>query len=262
MYARDITETKKTEEALRKSEQLAAAGRLAASIAHEINNPLEAVTNLLYLASMDRTVPEKSRLLLEDADRELRRLSHIAARSLKFYRQHTAPTLCSLEEQIESVLFFYETEIKMRNIDLERRYLPAPQVLYHPGEFRQVITNLIGNAIDALPRDGRLVVGVRPSRDAAGSAGVSVTVADNGSGMDREMLDRLFHPFATTKGEAGTGLGLWVSKGILDKHQSRIAVRSVRNNGTVFRIFVPLEPMVIENQMAEPINDKFQAPSR
>ena len=262
MYARDITETKKTEEALRKSEQLAAAGRLAASIAHEINNPLEAVTNLLYLARMDRTVPEKSRLLLEDADRELRRLSHIAARSLKFYRQHTAPTLCSLEEQIESVLFFYETEIKMRNIDLERRYLPAPQVLYHPGEFRQVITNLIGNAIDALPRDGRLVVGVRPSRDAAGSAGVSVTVADNGSGMDREMLDRLFHPFATTKGEAGTGLGLWVSKGILDKHQCRIAVRSVRNNGTVFRIFVPLEPMVIENQMAEPINDKFQAPSR
>ena len=181
MYARDITETKKTEEALRKSEQLAAAGRLAASIAHEINNPLEAVTNLLYLARMDRNVTGNSRELLEEADKELRRLSHIAARSLKFYRQHTAPTLCSLEEQIESVLFFYETEIKMRNIDLERRYRPAPQVLYHPGEFRQVITNLIGNALDALPRLGRLVVGVQPSRDAAGRAGVAVTVADNGS---------------------------------------------------------------------------------
>ncbi len=248
IYAREVTEARKTEEALRKSEQLAAAGRLAASIAHEINNPLEAVTNLLYLAKMDNSVPEKSRVLLEDADRELRRLSHIAARSLKFYRQHTAPALCSLEEQIESVLFFYETEIKMRNVDLERRYLPAPQVLYHPGEFRQVITNLIGNAIDALPRNGRLVVGVRPSRDAAGRDGVSVTVADNGSGMDREMLDRLFHPFATTKGEAGTGLGLWVSKGILDKHQCRIAVRSRRNSGTVFRIFVPLEPRAIESR--------------
>ncbi len=251
MYARDITETRKTEEALRKSEQLAAAGRLAASIAHEINNPLEAVTNLLYLARMDKNVTGNSRELLEEADKELRRLSHIAARSLKFYRQHTAPTLCSLEEQIESVLFFYETEIKMRNIDLERRYCPAPQVLYHPGEFRQVITNLIGNALDALPRFGRLIVGVEPSRDAAGRAGVAVTVADNGSGMGREMLERLFHPFATTKGEAGTGLGLWVSKGILDKHHSSIAVRSRRNRGTVFRLFVPVEEGASENQNAE-----------
>jgi signal transduction histidine kinase len=114
MYASDITEKRKTEEALRKSEQLAAAGRLAASIAHEINNPLEAVTNLLYLVSMDGNVTGNSRHLLETADQELRRLSHIATRSLKFYRQHSAPTLSSLEELIESVLFFHETEINMR----------------------------------------------------------------------------------------------------------------------------------------------------
>jgi len=262
MYARDITESRKTEEALRKSEQLAAAGRLAASIAHEINNPLEAVTNLLYLARMDSNVTSNSRELLEEADKELRRLSHIAARSLKFYRQHTAPSWCSLEEQIESVLFFYETEIKMRNINLERRYRPAQPVLYHPGEFRQVITNLIGNALDALPRFGRLVVSVRPSQDAAGRAGVAITVADNGSGMDREMRDRLFHPFATTKGEAGTGLGLWVSKGILDKHNSTIAVRSGRNRGTVFRLFIPLEAMTSENPIVEPLAGKDQAPPR
>lgn len=262
LYAREITEARKTEEALRKSEQLAAAGRLAASIAHEINNPLEAVTNLLYLARMDSNVTGNSRELLEEADKELRRLSHIAARSLKFYRQHTAQTLCSLEEQIESVLFFYETEIKMRNIDLKRRYRSAPLLLYHPGEFRQVITNLIGNALDALPRFGRLVVGVRPSRDAAGRPGVAVTVADNGSGMDREMLERLFHPFVTTKGEAGTGLGLWVSKGILDKHHSTIAVRSRRNRGTVFRLFMPKEAMASENQIAEPVIGKLQDPSR
>jgi signal transduction histidine kinase len=260
MYAREITETKKTEEALRKSEQLAAAGRLAASIAHEINNPLEAVTNLLYLARMDSNVTGNSRELLEEADKELRRLSHIAARSLKFYRQHTAPTLCSLEEQIESVLFFYETEIKMRNIDLVRRYRSAPLVLYHLGEFRQVITNLIGNALDALPRFGRLVVGVRPSSDVAGHAGVAVTVADNGSGMDREMLDRLFHPFATTKGDAGTGLGLWVSKGILDKHHTKISVRSRRNRGTVFRLFVPVEATASDSQVGEPFTGKPQVP--
>ncbi|MGA3132215.1 MAG: ATP-binding protein [Terracidiphilus sp.] len=249
MYARDITETRKTEEALRKSEQLAAAGRLAASIAHEINNPLEAVTNLLYLASMDNNVTGNSRRLLQEADQELRRLSHIAARSLKFYRQDTAPALCSLEELIESVLFFYETEINMRQISLERRYHPAPQVLYRPGEFRQVITNLIGNALHALSRHGRLAVAVRSFSSAAGRHGVAVTVADSGSGMDREMLDRLFQPFATTKGDAGTGLGLWVSKGILDKHQSKIAVRSKRGCGTVFRLFVPVEAMASENQL-------------
>jgi signal transduction histidine kinase len=249
MYARDITEARKTEEALRKSEQLAAAGRLAASIAHEINNPLEAVTNLLYLVTMDSDIRGNTRHLLETADKELRRLSHIAARSLKFYRQHTAPALSSLEELIESVLFFYETEINMRKISLERRYRAAPEVLYHPGEFRQVITNLIGNALDALARHGRLVVGVRPSSDAAGRQGVAVTVADNGSGMDREILDRLFHPFATTKGDAGTGLGLWVSKGILDKHHTKIAVRSRRNRGTVFRLFVPLEAMANEEPL-------------
>jgi signal transduction histidine kinase len=246
MYARDVTEKRKTEEALRKSEQLAVAGRLAASIAHEINNPLEAVTNLLYLVSMDGTVTGNSRSLLETADKELRRLSHIAARSLKFYRQHTAPSLSSLEELIESVLFFYETEMNMRKITLERRYRPAPKVLYHPGEFRQVITNLVGNALDALARHGRLVIGVRPSTDAGGRQGVAVTVADNGCGMDREMRGRLFHPFATTKGEAGTGLGLWVSKGILDKHQTKIAVRSRAGGGTVFRLFVPVEPVVSE----------------
>jgi signal transduction histidine kinase len=248
MYARDITEGRKTEEALRKSEQLAAAGRLAASIAHEINNPLEAVTNLLYLVSMDATVGGHSRHLLDAADKELRRLSHIAARSLKFYRQHTAPSMSSLEELIESVLFFYETEINMRRITLERRYRTAPLVLYHPGEFRQVITNLVGNALDALPRYGRLVVAVRPSIDAVGRPGVAVTIADNGSGMDREMLDHLFHPFVTTKGEAGTGLGLWVSKGILDKHRTTIAVRSRRNCGTIFRLFVPLEFTPLEDE--------------
>ena len=248
VYARDITEARKTEEALRKSEQLAAAGRLAASIAHEINNPLEAVTNLLYLANMDSRVTGNTRSLLEKADKELRRLSHIAARSLKFYRQHSAPTLSSLEDLIESVLFFYETEVNIRKIDLQRRYKEAPPVLCQPGEFRQVITNLIGNALDALPRHGRLIVGVRASCDRAGRQGVAVIVADNGSGMDGEMRSRLFLPFATTKGEAGTGLGLWVSKGILDKHHAKISVRSKLDCGTVFRLFVPLEALASENQ--------------
>jgi signal transduction histidine kinase len=248
MYARDITEERKTEQALRKSEQLAAAGRLAASIAHEINNPLEAVTNLLFLAKMDQAVTGPTKELLELADKELQRLSHIAARSLKFYRQRTAPTLTSLEELIESVLFFHETEIGTRGIELNRRYRQAPRVLCHPGEIQQVFTNLIDNALDALARRGRLVVTVRPARDRAGREGVMATVADNGTGMDRTTRDRLFYPFITTKGEAGNGLGLWVSKGIVDKHHGAIAVRSKQNRGTVFTLFLPLDAAVDEPQ--------------
>jgi signal transduction histidine kinase len=167
-------------------------------------------------------------------------------RSLKFYRQRTAPTLTSLEELIESVLFFHETEIGTRGIELIRRSRPAPKVLCHPGEIQQVVTNLIDNALDALGRRGRLFVSVRPASDRSGRAGVVVTVADSGSGMGQETLDRLFYPFITTKGEAGNGLGLWVSKGIVDKHHGTMTVRSKKDRGTVFRIFLPVETMISE----------------
>jgi PAS domain S-box-containing protein len=241
LYARNTTETRKTEQALRRSEQLAAAGRLAASIAHEINNPLEAVTNLLYLAKTDPGLSIGSKGLLEVADKELQRLSHITARSLKFYRQRTAPTQTALDEVIDSVVFFHDPSIRLRNIKVERRYRATPTILCHPGEIQQVLTNLISNALDALSNKGRIVVAVRPAKDRAGRRGVSVTVADSGTGMDRQMFERLFHPFVTTKGEAGTGLGLWVSKGILDNHHAGIAVRSKSGYGTVFRIFFPLD---------------------
>ena len=245
VYMRDTTEARRTEQALRRSEQLAAAGRLAASIAHEINNPLEAVTNLLYLVRMDDSLSAHSRGLLDVADRELQRLSHITSRSLKFYRQRTAPTLTSIEDLIESVLFFHESEIKLRGIELQRRYRPAPAVLCFAGEIQQVLTNLISNALEATPEvptgKGCLTIGVRPARDVADREGVSVTIADNGVGMDRWMMDRLFHPFMTTKGESGNGLGLWVSKGIVDKHHGTIRVRSQNERGTVFRMFLPLD---------------------
>jgi PAS domain S-box-containing protein len=242
VYMRDTTNAQKVELALRGSEQLAAAGRLAASIAHEINNPLEAVTNLLFLAKLDETVSANTKRLLEVADRELQRLSHIAARSLRFYRQRTAPALTSLEELIESVLFFNEPDLQTREIQLERRHRPAPPVLCLPGEIQQVVTNLVSNALDALKgRRGRLIVAVRPAIDGKGREGVSITVADSGHGMSRATLDRLFQPFVTTKGESGNGLGLWVSKGILDKHHARISVRSREGSGTVFRVFVPLD---------------------
>ena len=234
LYCSNTTETRKAEQALRRSEQLAAAGRLAASIAHEINNPLEAVTNLLFLAKNDEGLSPSSKDLLEIADKELQRLSHITARSLKFYRQRTAPAKIALEEVLDSVVYFHDPAIRVRGIAVERRFRPAPLVLCQPGEIQQVFTNLISNALDAIPDRGRLILEVRPS-----PSGVVVTIADNGSGMDAQMLQRLFHPFVTTKGEAGTGLGLWVSKGILDNHHATIAVRTRPGSGTVFRIFFP-----------------------
>ncbi len=240
LYARNTTETRKAEQALRRSEQLAAAGRLAASIAHEINNPLEAVTNLLFLAKSDEGLSENSRSLLEVADKELQRLSHIASRSLKFYRQRTAPTVTALDEVIDSVIYFHDPSIRLRNTRVERRYREAPAVLCHPGEIQQVFTNLVSNALDALSNKGKLVLAVRAAKDRKGCAGVRVTIADDGSGMDQFMFERLFHPFVSTKGEAGTGLGLWVSKGILDNHHATIAVRSKRGRGTVFRVFFPV----------------------
>ena len=247
VYMRDTTDARRTEQALRRSEQLAAAGRLASSIAHEINNPLEAVTNLLFLVKMDAALGENTKDLLEIADKELQRLSHITARSLKFYRQRTAPSLTGLEDLLESVLFFHETEIKMRSIRLERRYRTSPMVLCFTGEIQQVLTNLISNALEAVEERARLVVGVRPNKDRDGREGVTLTIADTGTGMDRYTLDRLFHPFVTTKGEDGTGLGLWVLKGILDKHHAKIDVRSRKGAGTVFRIFLPLDTMIGEN---------------
>jgi signal transduction histidine kinase len=241
LYVHNTSATRRTEQALRRSEQLAAAGRLAASIAHEINNPLEAVTNLLFLVNMDDSIQGPSKELLQVADRELQRLSHITARSLKFYRQRTAPSLTSLEELIESVLFFHETEMRMRGIQLHRRYHPAQPVLCLAGEMQQVFTNLLSNALDALEDGGRLMICVRQASDGKAREGVAVTIADSGTGMSPATLDQLFHPFMTTRGEEGTGLGLWVSKGILDKHHSTIKVRSKPGLGSVFRIFIPLD---------------------
>ena len=248
VYVQDSTDSRKAEQVLRRSEQLAAAGRLAVSISHEINNPLEAVTNVLYLARMDGGLTGKARDLLTIADKELQRLSHIAARSLKFYRQRTSPIFTPLEEVLESVLFFHETRIKTGEIRLERRYRTAPPVLCMPGEIQQVFTNLIANALDALSPHGRLIVAIRPSQRLGGAKRVRVTIADSGTGMDKETLNELFRPFFTTKGEVGTGLGLWVSKGILEKHRADLAVRSKRGRGTVFQLFFPLnsEPNATE----------------
>ena len=244
VYVRDTTEEKKSEQALRRAEQLAATGRLAASISHELNNPLEAVTNLLYLAKVDPGMSGNAKQLLDIADKELQRLSHIASKSLKFYRQSTLPSEVSMAELLDSVLFFYETRVRSLGIAIEKRYRPSPLVHCYSGEMQQVFTNLISNALDALGSGGRLVLSVKP--EGLRSSFVRVTIADTGEGMSKSTQKQIFQPFFTTKQDTGTGLGLWVTSSILEKHGAQLRVRSRSGKGTVFSLTLPLHAVAAQ----------------
>ncbi len=241
----DITERKLAEQALLRTEKLAAVGRLASAIAHEINNPLEAVTNLLYLARAveDR---EQSREYLALADAELRRACAITSQTLRFHKQSTRPTEVNCEDLMGSALEILRSRILNAGISVEKRKRAWHPVLCFEGEIRQVIANLLINAVDAMhPNGGRLLMRSREALDhATGRAGLVLTVADTGPGMSREVLARIFEPFYTTKGMAGTGLGLWLSKEIVERHRGRLRVRSSQRPGragTVFTLFLPFE---------------------
>jgi PAS domain S-box-containing protein len=245
-FLADLSEQKRSHEVLRQTEKLAAAGRLAASIAHEINNPLEAVTNCLYLMSQ---IPlnETAKQFLDLAQRELDRVVHITTQTLRFYRQTTRPIETDMQELFETVLALYEGRLRSHSITVERQYGEIPPIVAYGGEIRQVMSNLIGNAIDAIAQRerGRVIVRTAPGRDwKTHREGIAITLADTGSGMDKSTLPHIFEPFFSTKGITGTGLGLWVSLGIVQKHHGKVSLRSRTGagSGTVFRIFLPFEP--------------------
>jgi PAS domain S-box-containing protein len=240
----DASDRKRSEEALRKTEKLAATGRLAASIAHEINNPLEAITNLLYLLSSHDQLPDAVRNYVDMAEHEVRRISEITQQTLRFYRQSTLPGRANLAELVDSVLRLHQSRLRNLAITVERRYDAEMDLYCFAGEVRQVFANLIGNAIDAMPDGGRLLVRARRSRDwqSPERVGVRFLVADTGSGMKPGVLQHIFEPFFTTKEKTGTGLGLWVSSEIVVKHKGFVRVRSRwggEKTGTVFELFFP-----------------------
>jgi PAS domain S-box-containing protein len=241
--ATNITARKRAETGLRENEKLAVVGRLASSIAHEINNPLEAVVNLIYLAQRD--APPEISDYLEQAQFELARVSHIATETLRFNRRNTVASAANVSDLVESVLTLHEGRIRAALIDVDRKYSRHEPVLLFANEVRQVIANLIGNAIDALIDQPRrnLVLRVRQAHDPhTGKQGVRITVADTGVGMTPATLRRLYEPFFTTKEATGTGLGLWVSQEIVHKHGGSMHVRSsteAPHSGTVFSIFIP-----------------------
>ncbi len=244
-FFRDITAKMKSEAALRQTEKLAAVGRLASSIAHEINNPLEAITNLLYLMESDAQMRPDTREFLKSAQSELGRVSHIATQTLRFQRQSRERAEVRMTEILDSVIALYTTRLADPGISIERQYRSHSQIEGFPGELRQVFSNLVRNAMDAIGQRGRIIVRERSCRDArTGRKGVRITIADTGPGMAADVKKRLFEPFFSTKPSTGTGLGLWVSQEIVQKHSGYFQVKSwaeAARHGTVFSVFFPVQ---------------------
>jgi PAS domain S-box-containing protein len=240
----EITQQKKSESALLQSEKLAAVGRLASSISHEINNPLESVTNLVYLISSCPDLPPAVTQYVELAQAELNRVSQIVTQTLRFHRQSVKPILVSGEQLINPVLRLYHGRLLTSGIEVQTRFADRTQVRCLESEIRQVLTNLIGNAIDAMRSGGRLLIRSCNATDrSSGTSGMRIVVADTGHGMSRATQERIFEPFFSTKDMHGTGLGLWVSTEIVERHKGRLTVRSSPNedrHGTVFSLFLPL----------------------
>ena len=233
---------KKAEEALIGSEKLASAGRMAAVLAHEINNPLAAVMNLLFLAQTSADTPGPVRQYLEMAEGELKRIAHITRQTLGFYRESTAPTTFRVVTLIDSVIDLLQAKIISTQVTVQKECDDLLEITASFGELRQVISNLMLNSLDALGEGGRVTLRASTSQDPLnGSARIRITLADSGQGIDATVLPRIFEPFFTTKGSIGNGLGLWVCKQIIEKHSGNIKVRSRTSDGhgTTFSMVLP-----------------------
>lgn len=236
------------EEALRRSERLAATGRLVATIAHEINNPLDALTNLMHLLKQSSSLDVDAAELVDLAEREVRRLANISRQTLAPHRETKLPVVTKLSELLDDVCAMYRPRLQAAKIEVERKYDITGEVTIYPSELRQVFTNLITNAIDAIGQKGRLSISI----ETAPHDQVVVKVGDTGCGIPSENLKIVFEPFFSTKGEQGTGIGLWVVKGIVEKLGGKIELETstVGETGTVFSIFLPANKRSEEVQPA------------
>jgi PAS domain S-box-containing protein len=239
---RDVTQRKRMEQSLVEAEKLSASGRMAASIAHEINNPLEAVLNLIYLARSNSMDPEVTSYL-NTAESELVRLSHIAKQTLGFYREQNSAAMVSLTELVGEVLKIYSSKLREAGVTVETNFASGREVVVRKGELVQVVSNLVTNAMYAMNPGGTLRVNTEDGRCGEREA-VVLTIEDNGRGIPAENLQRVFEPFFTTRGAIGTGIGLWVAKQFVGGHSGTIEVASstdMVSHGTKFRIALPLD---------------------
>jgi PAS domain S-box-containing protein len=237
-FVLDITERKRAERALIRSEKLASVGRMAATVAHEINNPLEVVMNSLFLVSLDEQLSQQSRANLQNAEQELQRVAHLTRQTLGFYRENVSPVQVDLATLVKEVVDLYAPKFRQRGVALEADYGSNLRVHAIAGEIRQVVSNIVANAIDASELGGR--IRIRTSCfPVHWSHCVRFTVGDTGTGIDPEHLSHIFEPFFTTKQSVGTGLGLWVTKEIVSRHGGKIRVRSRKGSGSAFSVLLP-----------------------
>jgi PAS domain S-box-containing protein len=242
--SRDITSQLVTEEALRRNDRLAAMGKLAGIVAHEINNPLEAITNTFYLLQGHPSLDVEARSYAQLAEQELARISHITKQSLSFYREHQRAIQVSISELLDDVLALQQRSLQINRISLETRYMTKGELQGFPAELKQVFMNLISNAIQAMPDGGRLRIRISqaPGKKAK-TCGVRICITDNGTGIRAEDAKRLFEPFFSTKPTKGTGLGLWISRGIVQKHDGKLRFRSIFQGSRVATCFEMVLPM-------------------
>ena len=239
--ARDISERRKMERLLIQSEKIAATGRMAATIAHEINNPLEAVINLVYLARTSSPPGGEVHEYLKTAEQEIERLSMIARQTLGYFRETTAAVALSMEEVLTRVLTVYETKLRHGEIRVERDFQTARPVRVKRGEMTQVFSNLISNAVDAMPTGGLLKLGIGEGSE-KGVEGVRIEIGDDGVGIPQDLLNRVFEPFFTTKQGRGTGIGLWISRQFVEGYGGSLRVESRSegpHRGSRFLLFLP-----------------------
>jgi signal transduction histidine kinase len=235
----DIHDQILAEEKLRRTEQLATAGRLAATVAHEINNPLESVTNLIYLAQQSDALDPTTRSYLDTAAQEMQRVAQIVRQTLGFYRENSAPKDADIGEIAAEVLDLYRRNFMAKGLRVASEIDAQAMACVVPGEIRQVIANLVANAIDASNAGAEIRVTVKKQEE-----DVLIRVADQGTGISEESLGHLFEPFFTTKKDLGTGLGLWVSRGLIDKHNGTLTLATKtgeQDHGTTFTILLPVE---------------------
>ncbi|MGC8548080.1 MAG: sensor histidine kinase [Acidobacteriaceae bacterium] len=233
-------------ETLGASQKLIHMGRMAASIAHEVNNPLESITNLLYLLRAEPGLSQSALAYLDLAEREMERVVTITRQTLTFARETAEPVELSLTGLLEEVLLLHRRHILQKQLRVIQRYSPTEPVHVYPGEIRQVLSNLIVNAIEASANRGAITLRIRPAL-AQNVQGVRITIADNGTGIPPQVRSRLGEPFFTTKGQGGTGLGLWVSRSIVEHYGGKLRMRSTHisepfgktRHGTVFTLFLP-----------------------
>ena len=247
MAIEDMTERQRAEAALIKSEKLAVSGRLAGALAHEINNPLQAVMNLMVLLQQSQKLNNDDRQYATLAEKELGRIVHLIQQSLGFYRETTSAAEVSLEEVLESMLNLYSRRIEGKQITVTKQYRLTGTIQSYPGEIRQVFSTLLVNAMEAVPQGGAIALRARNSSDWRNPAlhGVRITLVDNGNGIPPDLATHIYEPFFTTKGEQGTGLGLWTTAGIVDRLGGSIRVRSrvghPKKSGTCFSVFLPAQ---------------------